>query len=363
MTTPDPLTATITLAATARILDDNKNRFRIRTGIWNFEEAVIDVSAESDAVAATVGDLMRALMVGPAQLADHLDPSLIPIEKANITKLVVDLAESGVLVTLQEERDQDSVTAALLGRLTSPYPTADDLANKEIVFISDSPAAKAQAAHHAASYGATIVDVPAETLETLRSADLTSRINGYDTERTIEHLREQFSGRAAVVTCLQRPSITMLRNLNRVVEDQDIPWINAFIDGPFVSIVGIKSPHTGCFECFEQRALARLEDHVTYHEFVKSPLGKPSELDSDAPMMGLVTVLAMTEGYLYAAVGTSRMAGRVLGIHLPTMEIQTQDLMRMPNCPACGRVSKQRLREINFNSRAVVDRIVTEVLQ
>ena len=80
-------------------------------------------------------------------------------------------------------------------------------------------------------------------------------------------------------------------------------------------------------------------------------------------MMSWLTVLAVTEGYLHAAVGTSRLSGRVLGIHLPTLEIQTQDLLRMPSCPACGRVSRQRIREINFNSRAAVDRIISEVLQ
>ena len=30
---------------------------------------------------------------------------------------------------------------------------------------------------------------------------------------------------------------------------------------------------------------------------------------------------------------------------------------------ACGKVSRQRVREINFNSRAAVDRIVAEVLR
>ena len=155
----------------------------------------------------------------------------------------------------------------------------------------------------------------------------------------------------------------MLRNLNRVLEGQDIPWVCAFVDGPFVSVVGVKSPHTGCFECFEQRSLARLEDHVTYHEFARAPLGRAARAAADAPMMHLLTTMAMTEGYLHAAVGASRISGRALSVHLPTFEIQAQDLLRMPNCPGCGRVSRQRLREINFNSRAAVDRIVSAVLR
>ncbi|QSB06863.1 TOMM precursor leader peptide-binding protein [Natronoglycomyces albus] len=363
MTDLDPNEATIALASTARIMEDSNGLFRIRTGIWNFEEAVIDVSGESPAVAATVSALLRALATGPTQLEEHADAALLPIEKANLSKLVLDLAEAGVLISTDQRDTQDAITAALLGRLTSPYPTEEGIEQREIVFISDCEASRTQAAQQAETLGITLTSLPEEQLEALHTADLTSRINGYDTEIGIERLRETVAGKAAIVTCFQRPSIPMLRNLNRVVEDQDLPWVSSFIDGPFVSIVGIKSPHTGCFECFEQRALARLEDHVTYHEFAKSPVGRTSAQDSDAPMMGFVTVLALTEGYLYAAVGASRIAGRMLGIHLPTMEIQTQDLLRMPNCPACGRVSRQRLREINFNSRAVVDRVVSEVLQ
>jgi len=199
-------------------------------------------------------------------------------------------------------------------------------------------------------------------LERLGAADLTSRVDGLATEHAVADLRPLLDA-TAVVTCFQRPSLPLLRNLNRLLEDRDIPWVCAFVDGPFVSVVGVKSPHTGCFECFEQRALARLEDHVSYHDFARSPIGRAPDRPTDAPMMSLLTTLAVMEGYLHAAVGTSRFCGRVLSIHLPTWEIQAQDLLRMPNCPACGKVSRQRLREINFNSRAAVDRIVAEVLR
>lgn len=363
LTLEDPVEATVSLASTSRIMEDSAGKFRIRTGVWNYEEAVIDVSRESEATAATAAAMFRALGNGPTRLADHVDPGLLPVERANLAKLILDLEQAGVLAPVDELNLQDAVTAALLGRLTTPYPAAPGIAERPIAFVTDSPAAQSHAEQLASSMGVTLIALEPEVIEELSTADLTSRVDGYDTERAVHRLREAISHVAVVVTCMQRPSLAMLRNLNRVVEGHDKPWVNAFIDGPFVSVVGLKSPHTGCFECFEQRALARLEDHVAYHEFARSPVGTPSALDSDAPLMSLVTVLSMTEGYLHAAVGTSRMSGRVLGIHLPTLEIQTQDLLRMPNCPACGRVARQRLKEINFNSRAAVDRITSEVLR
>nr|MDT0656840.1 TOMM precursor leader peptide-binding protein [Micromonospora sp. DSM 115978] len=353
----------VTLASTTRMIRDGEGRLRLRTGVWNFEEAIIDVSRESPAVARTVRAALDAVGRGPARLSDHLDAELLPIERANVEKLFADLAQAGVLVSATERLGQEAVTAALLGRLSSPYPGATTPPERPVVFLTDCPAARDQAESLAASLRLRLTALPAEAERLLATTDLTSRIDGHRTERETTELRAAFADVAAVVSCHQRPSLPMLRNLNRAIEGQSVPWVSGFIDGPFISVVGLKSPYTGCFECFEQRALARLEDHVAYHDFARGPLGQPVDRETDAPMMHLLTVLAVTEGYLHAAVGTSRLAGRVLGVHLPTFEIQTQDLLRMPTCPACGRVARQRLKEINFNSRAAVDRIVSEVLR
>lgn len=362
----EPEDGAVALASTARILEDSTGRFRIRTGVWNYEEAVIDVSAEPPAVAETVRSAMRALATGPMVLSRHLDPALLPIERANVERLFADLAQAGVVAPVAQVQDQQKVTAALLGRLTSPYPGASDPPSRPVWFWSDSAAARRQAEALAESLRLRLLPLPDGVVERLRAEDLTSRIDAYQTQTTVAGLRAELSvegGAAALVTCFQRPCVPVLRNLNRVLEGEDIPWVCGLVDGPFVSVVGVKSPHTGCFECFEQRSLARLEDHVVYHEFVRAPLAELSEQLPDAPLMHLVTTMAITEGYLHAAVGTSRISGRALSVHLPTFEIQAQDLLRMPNCPGCGRVSRQRLREINFNSRAAVDRIVSAVLQ
>jgi thiazole/oxazole-forming peptide maturase SagC family component len=352
----------VRLSSTARLIEDGGGRLRIRTGVWNYEEAAIDVSGESPAVARTVRSALHAVSGGPMVLAEHLDPELLPIERANVQKLFFDLTQAGLLEPVGQRASQDAVTAALLGRLNTPYPGAPVL-EREVLFLSDSAAATAQAERLAQDLRLPLTRMPMETERLLAESDLTTRIDGYTTEALITRLRAELAEPAAIVTCLQRPSLPLLRNLNRVLEGQDMPWVCGLVDGPFITVAGLKSPHTGCFECFEQRALARLEDHVTYHEFARSPIGQPGGSDLDAPMLTWLTVLAVTEGYLHASVNTSRLSGRVLGIHLPTLEIQTQDLLRLPSCPACGRVSRQRVREINFNSRAAVDRIISEVLQ
>jgi len=223
------------LASTVRIMEDGAGRTRLRTGVWNYEEAVIDVGREPPAVARSVRAALRALGDGPVVLAEHLDPALLPIERANVEKLFADLAQAGILVAPAERAGQDAVTAALLGRLTSPYPGAGTPPEKEVVFLSDCAAATAQAERLAEDVRLRLTPLPAETAALLAGADLTSRVDGYATESVIERLSPAFAGAGAVVTCFQRPSVPLLRNLNRVVEGRDVPWVNAFIDGPFVS--------------------------------------------------------------------------------------------------------------------------------
>lgn len=356
--------AGLRLASTVRLIEDGGGRFRLRTGVWNYEEAAIDVSAESPAVARTVRSALRALASGEIDPDAHLDAELLPIEKANVRKLFADLTQAGYLAPAGERASQDAVTAALLGRLTSPYPSGPSTVDGgEVLFLSDSTAATAQAAHLASSLRLRLASLPAAVEEELAAADLTTAVNGYHTEGAIARLRAALAGTTVLVTCHQRPALPLLRNVNRVLDGQDVPWVAGFLDGPFLTVAGFKSPHTGCFECFEQRALARLEDHVAYHEFARGPVGRAEPSDVDGPLMSWLTVLAVTEGYLHASVGTSRLSGRVLGIHVPTLEIQAQDLLRMPSCPACGRVARERTREINFNSRAAVDRVIAEVLR
>ena len=117
---------------------------------------------------------------------------LLPIERANVEKLFADLAQAGVLVPAAERIGQEAVTAALLGRLTSPYPGAATPPEKPVLLLTDSPAAREQAGALATSLRLGLADLPDEVRQTLDTADLTSRIEGYHTERETHRLRAAF---------------------------------------------------------------------------------------------------------------------------------------------------------------------------
>jgi thiazole/oxazole-forming peptide maturase SagC family component len=111
---------------------------------------------------------------------------------------------------------------------------------------------------------------------------------------------------------------------------------------------------TGCFECFEQRMLARLEDTQVYHQFVQATGGAAATGPWLSPQMHVLTSLVLSEGFLWSTMGLMRLAGRAVSIYLPLLEIQVQDLLRVPYCPGCGFISKAHMDELYTSSKRII---------
>lgn len=358
----------IVLTQNARILFDSANVIRIRTGIWNFEEAVIDFLAEPEAVGDAVHEAFRSLANGEALNLETIGLDMEPLEKAKVVQLFSDLVQSGLLVDTASKTYEMMTMRALMGMVRDYEAdghsiTSDRKESSSIpaVIVSDNRQAQEEALRLAEQLGLPARLVGESTLSALQTSDLTTLTDTYLTDNLLKEISTEFADTGSILALFQRPSLVTLRNLNRAVERFEKSLIVGLIDGPFLSIIGTQPPYTGCFECFELRSLARLEDHVIYHKFA-STLAAGNALDGISPLMGLLTNLVLTEGFLEVHLGVSRFAGRVLNIYLPTLEIQAQDLLRMPGCPACGYVTKQRPAQINYNARVVVDRITAMAL-
>ena len=150
--------------------------------------------------------------------------------------------------------------------------------------------------------------------------------------------------------------MSFLRNLNRLLIRLEKPLILGLIDGPFITALSTLATDTGCFECFEQRMLARLEDTAIYQQFVDATAGVTAASGAwTAPQLHALISAVISEGYLYATVGMMRLAGRVVNIYLPLLEIQVQDLLRVPYCPACGYVARAQMNEMYTSTKRLVD--------
>ena len=352
----------VKLGHNVRVMFDAANTIRIRTGIWNYEEAVIDVSAEPPTVADAVNRTFKTLSRGDALDLSTIASSATPLERASVLQLMSDLVQARLLIDPAAKEFETLTMDALLGNLRPYGPGEGTVADRPpAILVSDSEYALEEAQRFAAQMGLPARAMRDEVSELVNSRDLTTRIDAYSAEGTLDSLARELDDCGPLAGIFRNPSVVMLRNLNRAVEKLEKTLILGIIDGPFLSVIGAKPPYTGCFECFELRSLARLEDHVAYQAFAAT---RPPAADTAAvsPLLGLLVNLVMSECFVESKVGTSRFSGRVLNIYLPTFEIQVQDLLRMPGCPACGHVSKQRMREINFNTRVAIDKIISGAL-
>ena len=216
-----------------------------------------------------------------------------------------------------------------------------------------SKSAETEASEFANTYNLPVVPIP--TNVPMIRADKADLI--YKTE--LAKFEKVFHSYSCVLGCLAAPNLSVLRNLNRVLVRSEKPLILGLIDGPFVSALSTIATETGCFECFEQRMLARLEDTLVYHQFVQATGGGLAGGGPWlSPQLHVLTALVISEGFLCSTLGMMRLAGRVVSIYLPLLEIQVQDVLRVPYCPACGFISKAQMNEIYTSSQ----RLVTEMM-
>ncbi len=352
-----------------RVFDNGESEIRLRMGMFNYEEAELDLSVLSENLISFMRKVVEFLQSEEGYNEEMINEYLLePYEKEMVEGLLNELRATNYITTCQNKSIDEEITLALLGYLKhEDLDSEEDAAKKKILFFSDDEYSTETAKSLAGEMNFTLDIMKTETIQEIKNADLTTNMDGLSSVQQMSHFEEMFKQYDAIIGCMKNLSIILMRNLNRISVELEIPVVLAFIDGPVICILATNPYTTGCLECFELRALSRLEDHVQYHNFVKieKNISKYSSRGNKGivPLLNVLVNLAVSEAYLIRKTGSSKFTGRLLTIYLPTFEIQAQDILRVPFCPACGAVAKVRLEEKNISSRALVDEMITNALK
>lgn len=351
-----------------RIWDNGSEEIRIRMGVFNFEEVSLDMSTVSEITANYLRKVIDQLQTEEGYDLDSLDQEILePYEKEVVETIVNELHETNYLVTPNENSIGRELTLSLLGYLEQDeLESEEDSSKKKIIFYSDDTYAVKSARQLANDIKMTMDILQENEMQTIKEADLTSNLDGLSTVQALNKFGQKFKEYDAIVMCVKNLNVVGMRNINRISVEFKIPVIYTFIDGPVIGALATNPYYTGCLECFELRTLARLEDHVSYHNFVKierkAKQTKSKTNVGQIPLLNMLVNIAVSEAYTFKRIGVSKLTGRLLTIYMPTMEIQVQDLLRVPYCPACGAIAKAALEEKNVSSRALVDEMVKNAL-
>ncbi len=335
---------------------------RFRKGVWNFHEAVLRLAGQGERVVGFFTAVYDAFISRGRVDADALGASLDARaeEMSAYVELLESLARQQYLCGPGQRDVVRTVNALLGGGLGGFEEYIGD--PRPVLFFSDCESSRAAARLLASQVRMPLDFLAQEDIDAMARADLTTCVDAVQHERTLEQFSRQLQSYALVVGCVANPCLSMLRNLNRVLVHLEKPVVLGLLDGPFVSLMAAHPTQTGCFECYEQRMMARQQDTLVYHEFVRSTHSSPPRDEGrSAPALHLLTSAALSEAFLFATAGMSRLAGRVVNAYLPLFEIQVQDLLRVPYCPGCGFIAKARMNELYTSSKRLVDEMMSRV--
>jgi bacteriocin biosynthesis cyclodehydratase domain-containing protein len=147
-----------------------------------------------------------------------------------------------------------------------------------------------------------------------------------------------------------------LERLNRICLGHRIPWLHVAIDGPFVLIGPLTSPfRSACYQCFETRLLMNLRESASYQQYKRAITEyrvKTSQAPAEPVLRNLLIAHTALETINYLLTGHACSINKVLSIYLPTMEFAYHDVLRVPNCHACGAETAVESRELYFDLAA-----------
>ena len=354
---------TLTLRDGVQIYYNGTDELRLRRGVWNFEEAILTFEGLSKDHKDTLVKMFNLLQDGR-----EVDCEGLPNEQ-NLTQL----EKEQVVETLNALRAKDYVSDGddadarrFLNQLldgTAEFAN-NTFSDKPVLFFADTQSIKDYAVKLAKEINMPLTVMTQDQFKTIEAMDLTTKFEAYGTRKQLESLREVIEPFSCIVGCIERPHIIFLRNVNRVLVQTSQALSLGLLDGPFTTVFTIKPPETGCFECFEQRLLARMEEMPAYQQFVVQTRNLP-RFDNKVyanPLMHSLAAQVLFEGLMVSKIGKAKLAGRVLNTYVPLMEIQVQPLLRVPFCPACGFVAEARMEEMYTSSKKIIDRVVDRII-
>jgi thiazole/oxazole-forming peptide maturase SagC family component len=346
-----------------QIYYNGADELRLRKGVWNFEEAVLTFDGLSKDHKDTLVKMFNLLQEGGRVDSERPpnEQNLTQLEREQVAQTLDALRAKGYISGGDDANARRFLNQLLDG--VNEYELDSVGGERPVLFFADTQSIKDYAVMLAREIDMPLTVMTQDQFKVIEAMDLTTKFEAYGTRQQLESLREILEPFSCIVGCIERPHIIFLRNVNRALVQTSQALSLSFLDGPFTTVFTIKPPETGCFECFEQRLLARMEEMPSYHQFVAQTRNLP-RFDNKiraSPLMHSLAAQALFEGLMVSKIGKAKLAGRVLNTYVPLMEIQVQPLLRVPFCPACGFVAEARMEEMYSSSKKIIDRVLDRI--
>ncbi|CRF31834.1 streptolysin associated protein SagC [Brachyspira suanatina] len=348
------------------IFFNSNDEIRFRKGIWNFEEATLGLNDLNDNIKEALIFFAKELFDDKLISFENIVKKFSLNEKDSnfLDEIISSLIGNRFLEYDDKKNNMLNTVYEFIGEYFYDIPDESKVQKNKVMFITDNARLKEYAKLTSEDLYMNVAMMDSDDIKNLEKANLTDTSDAIENIEAYKELIKLFDGISCVVVSVEKPRLNLLRNINRLLLDKSIPIVISILDGPFLNITTIKGKETGCYECFENRVVARNESLSVYNKFVKQTMDFKlnSKKTYITPILQTFTSLALYEAFLFATIGRCKLAGRVINVYMPLIEIQIQDLLRVPFCPACGHISKAKYDEMYTSSRKIIENLSSKVI-
>lgn len=328
------------LSSDTIIYKDSEKVWVFRRGIWNYYETIINLEDEQENVINCIQYCFSKLQEGEVIDIEDIESkfNLSDLDLSKVKKIFNELINENLVIS---EEHYKTVHQIIYNMLNIRNITKFKKENIRIILYSDNFFVRDLINLFLKDIKNISVEImPDETYTKIANLNLIENVDGLEMLTKLDEIKQILMGYDAVGIIMSRPSILFLLNLNRILIQLKIPMSIGILDGPFIHIMSLHPPYTACFEDFELRLRARLTETQAYLKFIKlsDKYSKNTikEYDNRNIILNILASMVISETILLSALNTSKLLGKSLSIYIPTFEIQIQDILRSPTCPACG---------------------------
>lgn len=356
----------IKLYDSVSIFFSSDDEIRFRKGIWNFEEASLTLNDLGDKMKEVIMFIVKELLDDKLISFDDIVKKFSLNEKDSnlLNDIINSLIGNRFLEYDDKKNNMLNTVYEFIGEYFYDIPDESKVQKNKIMFITDNDRLKEYAKLTSEDLYMNVDMMSADDIKTIEKSNITDTTDAIDNIETQKELLKLFDGISCVVVSVEKPRLNLLRNINRLLLEKSIPLVISILDGPFLNITTIKGKETACYECFENRVVARNESLTVYNNFVKQTMNFKIKNKKTyiTPILQSFTSIALYEAFLFAAIGKCKLAGRVINVYIPSIEIQIQDLLRVPFCPACGHISRAKYNEMYTSSKEIIEKFSSKVI-
>jgi thiazole/oxazole-forming peptide maturase SagC family component len=185
-----------------------------------------------------------------------------------------------------------------------------------------------------------------------------------DGKMTDEKLTEAAENCNWVIVATDIPDLLLYNKINKLALKNKFTWMMAALDG----VDGLIGPtfipyQTCCYVCYEMRLESNMMHYNAFKEYKTIvEKGVPGNFQSFVPgLMGISDIIAGFLTYECVRGIATEYAftfGKVIRINFQSGMVETNDVLKLPRCPSCGKVPRGRPNEQLFYT---FDKIVKEL--